>query len=95
MTKTEVINCMIASCVSADNNFFNFERKENIRLLKKLLKEVKLSEKQSEQIQKGIETLKKEIKENPAGPFEKLRYKLMLWKADRNKEKLIKKEETL
>lgn len=62
-----MINFFIASCISADSNFNNKDRKNNIETLKKFIKSantLKATEHQIEIAKQGIEMLRKEIKDN-------------------------------
>lgn len=66
MTEEELIIFCIGCLISADNNFNNEQRSENIRALKMLLtnKKVKLKKNHKEAIEKGIQILEHEIEEN-------------------------------
>ena len=66
MTEEELIIFCIGCLISADNNFNNEQRSENIRALKMLLtnKKDKLKKNKKEAIEKGIQILEHEIEEN-------------------------------
>lgn len=66
MTEEELIIFCIGCLISADNNFNNDQRSENIRALKMLLtnKKDKLKKYHKEAIEKGIQILEHEIEEN-------------------------------
>ena len=66
MTEEELIIFCIGCLISADNNFNNDQRSENIRTLKMLLtnKKDKLKKYHKEAIEKGIQILEHEIEEN-------------------------------
>ena len=66
MTEEELIIFCIGCLISADNNFNNDQRSENIRALKMLLtnKKVKLKKYHKEAIEEGIQILEHEIEEN-------------------------------
>lgn len=62
-----MINFFIASCISADSNLSNEDRKNNIETLKKFIEDantLKATKHQIEIAKQGIEMLKKEIEDN-------------------------------
>lgn len=61
LSDEQLVNLTIGQCISADNNSDDYDRKENIKSLERLIDSGKCNEIQLKLAKSGIEILKREL----------------------------------